>query len=105
MMLASQKIYPAFYALLTHDKWPVRLGAMVVMEKIAAQDPAVAFEAIKPLWDQFHRAPNQVKGDILYLFGEIGDPGTISWLETVLAGGFDREVKEAAQEALEKIVH
>jgi hypothetical protein len=105
MMLASQKIYPAFYDLLTHDKWPVRLGAMVVMESIAAKNPAVAFQAVNSLWDRFDGAPTQVKGDILYLFGEIGNPGTISWLERVLAGGFDREVKEAAQEALEKIVH
>lgn len=105
MMLASQKIFPALYDLLTHDKWPVRLGAMVVMEEIAAQNPAVAFEAINPLWDQFDAVPNQVKGDILYLFGEIGAPGTISRLETVLAGSFDMEVKEAAQEALEKIIH
>ena len=105
MMLVSQKIYPAFYDLLTHDKWPVRLGAMVVMETIAAKNPALAFEAVNSLWDRFDGAPTQVKGDILYLFGEIGNPGTISWLERVLAGGFDKEVKEAAQEALEKIVH
>jgi hypothetical protein len=63
----------------------------------------VAFEAVASLWNQFDRAPNQVKGDILYLFGEIGGPGTSSLLETVLAGKFDSEVKEAAQEALEKI--
>lgn len=103
MMLASQKIFPAFYDLLTHDKWPVRLGAMVVMEAIADKNSVIASEAIKPLWGHFDGVSNQIKGDILYMFGEIGDPATIPWLETVVAGKFDEEVKEAAREALEKL--
>ena len=28
MMLAKEKVFPAFYEVLTHPKWPVRLGAM-----------------------------------------------------------------------------
>jgi glutaredoxin len=102
-MLASNKIFAAFYELLTHEEWPVRLGAMVVMEEIAARNPAVASEAINPLWEHFDKATNQIKGDILYMFGEIGDRGAISKLETVLADEFDEEVKEAAREALEKL--
>ena len=103
MMLDAQKIFPAFYELLTHEKWPVRLGAMVVMEEIAAQAPGIAPEAIGPLWGRFEGVSDQVKGDILYLFGEIGDRKAIAWLEEVTAGKFNAEVKEAAKEALEKI--
>jgi thiol-disulfide isomerase/thioredoxin len=104
MMLEAQEIFPAFYDLLIHDKWPVRLGAMVVIEEIAGKSPGKASEAIDPLWARFDGVSDQVKGDILYLFGEIGDPRVIPWLTAVSAGEFDAEVKEAAREALEKLV-
>jgi len=102
MMLDAQKIFPAFYELLTHEKWPVRLGAMVVMEEIAEKNPAMSSEAISPLWNRFNQVSDQTKGDILYLFGEIADRRAVSWLEEVTAGEFDLEVKEAAREALGK---
>jgi len=104
LMLEAQLIFPAFYDLLTHAKWPVRLGAMVVMEEIAQEDPGVASEAIDPLRIRFEGVSDQIKGDILYLFGEIGNPRAIPFLEEAIAGEFDAEVKEAAGEALEKLV-
>ncbi len=103
MMMETDKILPAFYDLLTHDKWPIRLGAMVVMEEITEKNPDLAIKVLNPLWDRFHEAAVQIQGDILHVFGEIGDPRSVSWLETVLSGNFDREVKEAAREAVEKI--
>ena len=103
MMLDAEKLFPAFYDVLTHNKWPIRLGAMVVIEEIVGKNPDLAAEALSPLWDRFHGASNQIQGDILHVFGEIGDPRSVSWLETVLSGNFDREVKEAAREALNKI--
>jgi len=103
LMLDAQEIFPAFYDLLIHDKWPVRLGAMVVIEEIAAQAPKIASEIIEPLWGRFEQVSDQIKGDLLYLFGEIGDIRAIPWLEAVSAGKFDAEVIEAAKEALDKI--
>ena len=103
MMLDAHEIFPAFYDLLVHDKWPVRLGAMVVIEEIAAKDPALAATAIGPLWEHFDHVSDQIKGDILYLFGEVGDPKTIPWLQGVIGGQYDEELKEAAGEALEKL--
>ena len=103
IMLDAQEIIPSIYELLIHDKWSVRLGAMVVMEEIAEKNPRMAAEAIDPLWAHFEEVADQVKGDILYLFGEIGDPRVIPWLDEVTAGEFDAEVKEAAKEALEKL--
>ena len=103
IMLDAQEIFPSIYELLIHDKWSVRLGAMVVMEEIAEKNPRMASEAIDPLWAHFEGVADQVKGDILYLFGEIADPRVIPWLDEVTAGEFDAEVKEAAKEALEKI--
>jgi len=104
MMLEAQDIFPAFYDLLIHDKWPIRLGAMVVIEEIAGKSPGKASEAIDPLWARFDGVSDQIKGDILYLFGEIGDRRAIPWLTAVNAGEFNAEVKEAAREALEKLV-
>ena len=103
MMLESEKLFPAFFDVLTHNKWPIRLGAMVVMEEIAGKNPDLAAEALNPLWGRFHGDPVQIQGDILHVLGEIGDPRSVSWLETVLSGNFDREVKEAAKEAADKI--
>jgi hypothetical protein len=103
MMLEAEKLFPAFYDVLTHNKWPIRLGAMVVIEEIAGKNPDLAAEALSPLWDRFHGASVQIQGDILHVFGEIGDPRSLSWLEMVLSGNFDGEVKEAAREALEEI--
>ena len=103
MMLEAEKLFPAFYDVLTHNKWPIRLGAMVVIEEISDKNPDLAAEALSPLWDRFHGASVQIQGDILHVLGEIGDPRSVSWLETVLSGNFDREVKEAAREAVEKI--
>jgi glutaredoxin len=103
MMLEAENLFPAFYEVLVHNKWPIRLGAMVVMEEIIESNIDLAAEALDPLWNRFHQVPAQIQGDILYVFGEIGNPRAVSWLEAVLSGDFDREVKEAAKEALEKI--
>ena len=103
MMLEAEKLFPAFYDVLTHNKWPIRLGAMVVIEEIVAKNRNLAAEALIPLWDRFHKASVQIQGDILHVLGEIGDPRSASWLERVLSGNFDGEVKEAAREAAEKI--
>ena len=103
MILGAEKLFPAFYEVLTHHKWPIRLGAMVVMEEIIEANQNLAAEVLEPLWNRFHQVPAQVQGDILHVFGETGDSRSVSWLKSVLSGDFDREVKEAAEEALEKI--
>jgi hypothetical protein len=103
MILGAEKLFPAFFEVLTHHKWPIRLGAMVVMEEIIEENQNLAAEALQPLWNRFHQVDAQIQGDILHVFGETGDSRSVSWLETVLSGDFDREVKEAAEEALEKI--
>ncbi len=103
MMLDKGKLFPAFFDLLIHEKWPVRLGAMVAMEEIADRNPELAAQVIEPLWESFHHVEDPVKGDIIYIFGESGNYEIASRLETILDGQYDAEVKEAAKEALEKI--
>lgn len=103
MILEAEKLFPAFYEVLTHHKWPIRLGAMVVMEEVIEVNKVLATEVLEPLWSRFHQVPAQVQGDILHVFGETGDSRSVSWLKSVLSGDFDLEVKEAAEEALRKI--
>ncbi len=100
MMLDTGKLFPAFLDLLIHQKWPVRLAAMVAFETIAEKNPSLIRHAMPFLWNSFSEAEDTVKGDILYLFGISGDTQLIPKLERVLNGAYALEVKEAAEEAL-----
>jgi glutaredoxin len=100
MMLDSGKIFPAFLELLVHQKWPVRLAAMVAFETIAEKNQSLVQCTIPYLWNSFSQAEDTIKGDILYLCGISGDKGIIPKLKTVLNGAYAVDVKEAAEEAL-----
>jgi len=102
MMLDEAEIFPAFYELLIHAKWPVRLGAMVVMEEIIEKNPDLAAQTINLLWQQFDEVDDRVKGDLVYILGQMAPMETSPLLESVLSGEYEAEVKEAANEALKK---
>ena len=102
MMLAKAQIFPAFYRLLIHPKWPVRLGAMVVMDELIEKNLDLCLQIIPQLWQQFDTLDDRVKGDLLYIFGQTRQKQIIPYLKKVLNGDFEQEVKEAAQEALQK---
>ena len=103
MMLDGNKIFPAFYDVLTHQSWSTRLGAMVVMEELVSKRPELAKQVMNPLWERFAKLSEQTKGDILYVFGEIGSPDAVPALESVLDGDHSADVRESAEEALKKI--
>ncbi|MBW2570571.1 MAG: thioredoxin family protein, partial [Deltaproteobacteria bacterium] len=103
MMLDKEIIFPAFIELLAHEKWPVRLGAMVVLEYITEKNRELAAQVISLLWKLFHDVNDQVKGDIVHIFGETGDYEIIPNLKTLLSGLYNNEVKSAAKEAIDKI--
>lgn len=100
MMLDKTEIFPAFYELLIHTKWPVRLGAMVVMEEIIEKNPDLAVQTINPLWQRFDEADNRVKGDLVYILGQMAPMETMPLLESILEGDYEAEVKEAVREAI-----
>jgi glutaredoxin len=104
MNMIADMVFPALLDLLVHPKWPVRLGAMVALETIAAEKPALAQKMAAPLWDRFDAADEKVKGDILYLVGEIDTGGSIGRIQEVLNRNaeYHSEIIEAAEEALEK---
>jgi glutaredoxin len=103
MMLDGGHIFPAFYELLTHPKWPVRLGAMVVMEELIERNLDLALQTIEPLWQQFHKVDDRVKGDVLYILGQTGQGQMVARLKNILNGEYADEVKEAAREAIEQL--
>ena len=104
MMVEYGGIFPSFYDLLTHEKWPVRLGAMVVMESLAEKDFNLAGTASTPLMQRLDKVDASVKGDILYLLGIIGSPEIIPSLQTILSGTEDPELKDALEEAISAIL-
>ena len=103
MMLATEQIFPAFYEVLTHPKWPVRLGAMVVMEELIESSLDLATRMLGPLWERFNQVDNRVKGDLLYIFGQMKPTDLVPRLQAILKGDYDPEVQEAARETLDGI--
>jgi hypothetical protein len=103
MMLEKAEIFPAFYEVLVHPKWPVRLGAMVVMDELIEKNLDLALKTLEPLQGRFYKVDNRVRGDLLYVLGEMQQKEIIPWLENIINGDYDAEVKEAAQEAFDKL--
>jgi hypothetical protein len=103
MMADRNAVFPALLELLCHSQWPVRLGAMVAVEELSAINPALGLQAIDAIWNRFGRVSDPVKGDILFLCGEVGGSSVALRIKAVLQSGASAEVKEAAEEALEKL--
>lgn len=103
MMVNAGRIFPALVTLLTDEKWPVRLGAMVVAESVAETDPALAARIVAPLWERFSAASDTVRGDILHVLGGIGTPEAAALLMSVRDGTHSAAVREAADDALDQM--
>jgi hypothetical protein len=82
---------------------PLHLGAMAVMETLAETHPRLAGGVLPPLWERFGAAQTAVKGDILYLIGEVGDGRWEPVLAVIAGSPGDGEVRAAAAEALAKV--
>lgn len=102
MMVDHQRIFPALLELLTHPQWPVRLGAMVTVEELHALAPGLGRQMIDALWDRFDAASDQVKGDFIFLCGEIGESADVPRIRAVLQREVSVDVRTAAEEALER---
>ena len=73
------------------------------MDEIIEKNLNLALQSLQPLRERFSKVDNRVKGDLLYVFGEMQQKELMPWLETVINGDADPEVKEAAREAIEKL--
>jgi HEAT repeat protein len=105
MMLRENRLFPAFLKLLVHPEWSVRMGAMVVMEEIAEGNRDLAGDAAEFLWRGLENADPTVKGDIVYLLGEVGKPEMARGLRDALAvsGEGKAEFREVLEEAIMKL--
>lgn len=103
MMAGSGKIFPSFLDLLTHEKWPLRLGAMVAFEYLLEQNRGLADAVLESLWSRFDKIDDGIKSDVLYLFGQSGGEQAMERLKIVLNASYPGYVHEAADEALESI--
>jgi len=76
---------------------------MVAAEELYALRPVLARELLERLWEHFDAVSDTVKGDILYLAGEIGGTTALEKITAVLTDTTSADVSEAAAEALEKL--
>jgi hypothetical protein len=100
MMVDKGHVFPAFLEVLAHEKWPIRLGAMVAFEYLVEKDRALSSQIVHFLQGRFPQMNDPIKGDVLYLLGESRDETVIPMLQSVIQGDVSPELKEAAQEAL-----
>lgn len=103
MMVDNGTLFPAFFKLLTHPRWSVRLGAMVTFETLVEMDPRLAGQVADPVICSFGGVDDMVKGDLLHVIGESGNPAALPFLKTVASDAEDEEVRAAAIEAIEKL--
>jgi hypothetical protein len=96
-------VFPALVGLLAESTFSVRLGAMAVAEKLCERNQALTATIADPLWTCFAEANDPVRGDILYLLGEMGADHLLPQIEAVASGSYSDDVKEAAQEAVDAL--
>jgi hypothetical protein len=102
MMSTKGRIFPAFIDLLVHERWPVRLGAMVTVEYLTDEAPHLATRLITPLWERFRHLDAQVQGDVVAVLAQLKNKTVKEYFENIIAGAYPESVKEAAAEELEK---
>ena len=103
MIIEAGKLFPALADLLTHDRWSVRLGAMVTAEYLADEAPDLSLELCRSLWERFPRLSPQVQGDVVQVLGQVDTEVCKDCLRSILSGKFDAEVKTVAAEVLEEM--
>lgn len=99
-MIAANQIFEGFTALLLHDTWSVRLGAMVIAEELSETHPNLAAGLSSILMDRFDEKEIPVKGDILYVLGLTGDERTKEWIKARIASFEQPDLMDAAMDAM-----
>lgn len=103
MMLEQNCIFPSFPDLLSHPDWSVRLGAMVVVEELADQNPKLALELAPLLWERIEDVDGPARGDMISIFGLLGSKEYIPRLENLLTAENDEGMREVVEDTLERL--
>lgn len=100
LMIERRKIFDSLYELLVNEKWSVRLGAMVVAEEIGQLNDYLSIQLMEKLWEYYETSDETIKGDIVYLSGELGSSLFRDKLEKILCDNPSPELLEAVNDAL-----
>lgn len=105
LMAAHGRIFPAFVDLLTHAKWPVRLGAMVAAEELQERAPDLARRLAEDLRGRFDDLDAAAQGDALHVIGEVGGPEQLAFADRLAAlhDTAPSELQEAARDAATRL--
>lgn len=101
MMIANDRIFPAFIELLVSEHWSVRLGAMVTVEYIVDESPDLAARLVDSLQECFDDLDAQVQGDVVQVMAQLKNKAVKEYLEKITSGDYPESVREAAAEELE----
>jgi len=88
--------------LLTHPMLRVRIGAMLLLEKIFKENPEIVEGAKPKIRKLLKHGDFRVKEDAALILGKIGDEADIRFLEDLL-GSENTDVRDSALEAIEEI--
>jgi len=86
--------------LLAFPDFMVRLGAMIILEQL---DPNLIKYVKEDIRKLLKHKDDRIREDVAMLLGDIGDEEDISYLEELMNNDENRNVVEAAMEAVEKI--
>jgi glutaredoxin len=100
MMLDSGQIFPALIDLLIHERWSVRLGAMVTAEYITAGSQSLSLKLCDKLWHCFPDLADPVRGDVVHVLGETRSDVNRDRLMKIAEGAYGDTAKEAATDVL-----
>ncbi|MBU1169149.1 MAG: thioredoxin family protein [Proteobacteria bacterium] len=103
LMIKENKIFPAFYDLLIHEKWPVRLGAMVAVEILSQGNACLTEHLMNVLWAKLPYVSDPVKGDMIYLAGEVGGRTYIRELNCIITQTTNPDIIDSIHDALESL--
>jgi alkyl hydroperoxide reductase subunit AhpF len=100
MMAERCQIFPALVDLLVHERWSVRLGAMVTVEYLVDASADLADGFITPLWRRFAGLAEPVQIDVVQTLAQLKNGAVKQHLETIASGDFSPSVRQAAVEEL-----
>lgn len=103
MMAAANQVFPAFFQVITHEKWTVRLGAMVTAEFLLQDSPALGEALLEGLWQERSSLDDTVLGDVAYLIGLSENRDWLGKLADLKEKGGSAALQDAVAEAMDAL--
>ena len=81
IMLSCKGIFKNFADCLVHDTFSIRLGAMTAVEELLENDRELVKLLLPEVYKRYNSQINEVKGDLLFIIGEVGTQTDVSKLK------------------------